>query len=386
MSCADGECGESIAAVIGRAYLCVTHIVVKVTEPGFPAPDQRLVEVERVQASSPDSVQLNFAKADLAATPPFTSTRWTKTTVVVPQPYGYVDASTMPYANVVEDVDVPVEEELVPAGELVVHWDTIVRTTDREVGSIAQLILEPSDNRVTHFVLAQSHLLGAQEAITLPLAAVDRLEGGALHLKLDERALASLPRIPYLTTDQKAAGKRVELVAKIYDDTAGAAAGLKQVKDLHRANTLKLINAAVLIKEADGKTSFKDDRDLDPGRSRLAGAIAGGLVGLVAGPVGAIVGAAVGLGAGQAAASAIDKGLPDNFLKALQEKVESWDLRSRRSGGEPVDRRAGRCPGRPKGSSPAAATDRRNGCDFPRLWGFDSGERRLNLGGIVRPP
>jgi uncharacterized membrane protein len=46
-------------------------------------------------------------------------------------------------------------------------------------------------------------------------------------------------------------------------------------------------------------------------------------VGLLGGPVGALIGAAAGAVAGGVAAGQIDLGFPDEYLKALQERLET---------------------------------------------------------------
>jgi uncharacterized membrane protein len=90
------------------------------------------------------------------------------------------------------------------------------------------------------------------------------------------------------------------------------------VEDLHRRKVLRILDAAILVKEEDGTASVKDAKDLEPGKGRLLGAITGGLVGLLGGPVGAVVGALAGLGIGSLAAKWEDLGFSDHFLSGLQ--------------------------------------------------------------------
>ena len=91
---------------------------------------------------------------------------------------------------------------------------------------------------------------------------------------------------------------------------------------MHRRKTLKIINAAVLVKEEDGTTSVSDTRDIEPRRGRWLGAITGGLIGLVGGPAGVIIGALAGAGAGHVAADKIDFGFSDKFLAELEEHLQ----------------------------------------------------------------
>jgi uncharacterized membrane protein len=91
---------------------------------------------------------------------------------------------------------------------------------------------------------------------------------------------------------------------------------------LNREGVIEILDAAVLVKDRDGKTSVKETEDVDAVHGALFGAIVGGLIGLLAGPGGAIMGAASGAATGGLAAFTIDMGLPDNFLSVLQQRLK----------------------------------------------------------------
>jgi uncharacterized membrane protein len=103
-----------------------------------------------------------------------------------------------------------------------------------------------------------------------------------------------------------------------------ASIALEFLKDVQRKQRdgLKIVNAAVLVKDADGEVSLKETGDLGAGQGRLFGAITGGLIGLLAGPAGVVIGALAGAGAGGFAAKRIDMGLSDEFLKGFQERLQ----------------------------------------------------------------
>lgn len=94
------------------------------------------------------------------------------------------------------------------------------------------------------------------------------------------------------------------------------------MQDLHRRKTLRILGAAVLVKQQDGTLTVEDTKEIKPRTGRILGAITGGFVGLVAGPVGAVVGAVAGLGVGGFAAKQIDRGFSDKFLNGLQEHLQ----------------------------------------------------------------
>ena len=111
-------------------------------------------------------------------------------------------------------------------------------------------------------------------------------------------------------------------MAKVYDSLKGASKALEFVEQLHDRKTIKIQNAAVLVKDQDGTTSVKDTRDIEPKKGRLLGAVTGGLIGLLGGPAGLIVGALAGAGAGGLAARKIDFGFSDKFLANLQQYLQ----------------------------------------------------------------
>jgi uncharacterized membrane protein len=190
--------------------------------------------------------------------------------------------------------------------------DAKVEASDGPVGTVGGVVKDEAET-VTHFVLQE----GRKRAVTLPLSTVDRIEGGTVYLKLDKDAIAKLPAIPPTKAD-------VELVARVFnapgkDNEQKAREALEFVEDLRRRRIIKILNAALLVKDEEGQVSIKDTRDIDPKKGRIMGAVTGGLIGLLAGPGGAVVGALAGLGAGGAAGKMIDQGFSDKFLENLQQ-------------------------------------------------------------------
>jgi uncharacterized membrane protein len=225
----------------------------------------------------------------------------------------YVTPAAPPYEEV----------QRTPPGELAIYRGTWVEATDGHVGTVGELVMDPSTGHITHMVLREGHLWGKRE-ITLPLSAIDRIEADAVYLKLDKQAIERLPATPLTRHYQKAEseGKEIELVARVFESPGQASEALELVEGLHQQKRFRILNAAVLVKEEDGTTSIKDTKDLEPRKGRILGAIAGGLVGLLAGPVGVVVGALAGVGAGSLAARWVDLGFSDKFLTELQEHLQ----------------------------------------------------------------
>jgi uncharacterized membrane protein len=85
---------------------------------------------------------------------------------------------------------------------------------------------------------------------------------------------------------------------------------------------LKLRDAAVVVKDGDGKVRVQETIDPSPGRAAASGAMWAGLIGLIiGGPVGWFAGLAVGAGAGAATAKVVDLGIPDEWISWFRDAV-----------------------------------------------------------------
>jgi len=92
---------------------------------------------------------------------------------------------------------------------------------------------------------------------------------------------------------------------------------------LSAKGSLKLRDAVIVTKGADGHSAVRETIDPQPGRSALSGAVWTGLLGLMfGGPVGWLVGGAVGAGVGAASAKLIDLGVPDEWVEWFRASVQ----------------------------------------------------------------
>jgi uncharacterized membrane protein len=189
-----------------------------------------------------------------------------------------------------------------------------VKTSDgKKVGVVAELAADG------YFVIQH----GNDWELTLPGSAVDRVEGDAVFLALDEEALDKLPTIPLVKESAEGEPQeRVELMARVFDSPEKAAQALEFAEGLRDRRVIKILNAAVLTKDEDGKLSIDDVKEFDAKKGRIWGAITGGLVGLLAGPAGVVIGALAGLGLGGLAGSKIDAGFDNDFLENLDQYLQ----------------------------------------------------------------
>lgn len=86
---------------------------------------------------------------------------------------------------------------------------------------------------------------------------------------------------------------------------------------------LKVRDAVIVSKDAEGRTNVRETMDPQPGQTALSSAMWTGLLGLVlGGPVGWLVGGAVGAGVGAVTAKVVDLGVPDEWVTWFRESVQ----------------------------------------------------------------
>jgi uncharacterized membrane protein len=95
---------------------------------------------------------------------------------------------------------------------------------------------------------------------------------------------------------------------------------LKKLRAMDHDGTLELVDAAAVVKSADGKVSFTETADPSGKTWAKRGAVAGGLVGLIF-PPSILVAAAVGGAGGGIWGKLRDKGFDDADLKRVGESL-----------------------------------------------------------------
>jgi uncharacterized membrane protein len=107
----------------------------------------------------------------------------------------------------------------------------------------------------------------------------------------------------------------VEIFIAAYGNETQAKQALKDFRDMDREGSINLIDAAVVVHDAEGKVSFEETADPSGKKWAKRGAIAGGVVGLIF-PPSIIAGAVVGGAGGGVWGKVRDKGFKDDDLKA----------------------------------------------------------------------
>ncbi len=186
--CVDGLCGRSTSVVVRPRTEEVTHLVVK--EKG-PPHREILIPLSAVTATTPDSINVRYARHEMADLQPFIETDYVQVNIPRPadgiyymMPYVYPQVETL-----------AVEHKAIPADELAVRRGAWVEATDGLVGRVDEFLVDPETDHITHLVLREGHLWG-QKDVTIPISEIGRIEENKVHLKIDKRRIAVLPTIP----------------------------------------------------------------------------------------------------------------------------------------------------------------------------------------------
>jgi uncharacterized protein YrrD len=190
VQCADGPCGRSTYVIINPTTQQVTHVVIE--ERGF-LHTERLVPLELVIESTPDLIRLHCTKDELATLETFIETEYVQGDLA---DFDYAADEYLMWPYVIpESMMVPLDHERVPPGELAVRRGARVEATDGRVGRVDEFLVDPTSEHITHLVLREGHLWG-QRDVTIPVSQIERIEEGAVYLKLDRKRIGALPTIP----------------------------------------------------------------------------------------------------------------------------------------------------------------------------------------------
>ena len=101
-----------------------------------------------------------------------------------------------------------------------------------------------------------------------------------------------------------------ELLVLLFDDVGKADKALEELKGLANFKALKIADAAVLVRDGEGKATLKETNDFSGKKGAAVGAVGGAVVALLMGPVGWVAGAAAGAGIGGIGAHVGDRRRP----------------------------------------------------------------------------
>jgi sporulation protein YlmC with PRC-barrel domain len=187
--CSDGVCGELTRVVVDPVARVLTHLVV---DPRHRRGTGRLVPVELVESAAAE-IGLECTMAEFKALEvaeetqflPGATGEWS---------YGQGEMFSSPYFGLGRGIRVATTYDRVPVGEVEVRRGEQVHATDGEIGHVRGLVIDPSDNHVTHVLLDEGHLWG-QKRVAIPISAVKEVADDGVWMTLTKDQVRDLPAV-----------------------------------------------------------------------------------------------------------------------------------------------------------------------------------------------
>ena len=308
--CVDGQYGKTTAVVVDPDTERVSFVAVSDPERMYT---EYLVPVSKISGVENTKIKVNCTKADVEKMDKFSEAEF----LDIPY-YGYdsLEGMTDPIANIYR-------KEKVLKDSVVISKGMAIEATDGFVGNIDELVIDRESGAITHLVMRTGHIWGSTE-ISIPVSQIKEIDSLAVYLDRDKNSIETLPAVQIRRHYSKKEINQLEIQILIWafaTENQGKLA-LDHLKSYTKDNSIEIRNAAILEKDAEGKTNAREIADLGPRRGGITGVIAGGLIGLFAGPGGAILGAAAGAATGRSAAKQIDRGFSNDYLAMLEEKMQ----------------------------------------------------------------
>jgi hypothetical protein len=205
--CADGECGKLSSVVVSPGDDVVTHLVVEQARRQAPGPG-RLVPLGLVDRESPDGAggqirlgctmsefgTLNPAEATYAYPDTENQIRPGPSMASGPDyaPPGVMGAPGLPsQPGDKQEFTVNIIPDQLP-GEAEVSHGQHAHATDRDIGHVQGIAVDPDTGRVTSVLVRTGHLL-SHKAVMVPRSAVAQVDADGFHLNITAQQVHDLP-------------------------------------------------------------------------------------------------------------------------------------------------------------------------------------------------
>lgn len=190
VQCTDGLCGCSTTVIVNPITRRVTHVVV--ADRAWPH-IERAVPLDLVEGSLPDLIRLRCTTDELLAREPFIETEYVEGDTAFLE-YEADEYMMSPFV-LPESMEIPVDHERIPPGELAVHRGARVEATDGHSGRVDEFLVDPDTEHITHLVLREGHVWGKKD-VTIPVSQIDRINADTVYLKLSKGEVEDIPSIP----------------------------------------------------------------------------------------------------------------------------------------------------------------------------------------------
>ena len=199
VACSDGVCGELRRLVVDPAVREVTHLAV---EPRHRRYMGRLVPIDLVEVTG-EEIRLRctmsefeaLEEADEISFTPGAGGKWAFGPSLGAGLGGGLGGMGMVGMGMENMGPGPqaVASDRVPTGEVEVQRGDHVHATDGDIGRVQGLVVDSSDHRVRHVLLAEGHLWG-QKRVAIPISAVQAVDDG-VRLNLTKDQVRDLPAV-----------------------------------------------------------------------------------------------------------------------------------------------------------------------------------------------
>jgi len=115
--------------------------------------------------------------------------------------------------------------------------------------------------------------------------------------------------------------KNYEVMFAVYSTEDGAAGAVESLREMDKDKTIDIVDAATLVKDADGNTTVKQESLPSVKKGTGIGALIGGAIGLIF-PPSIIASAAIGAGIGAGSAKLAKMALEDDDLKDAADSLQ----------------------------------------------------------------
>jgi sporulation protein YlmC with PRC-barrel domain len=185
--CEDDLGGKAVQVIVNPITKKTTHVVVEERKPPHI---ERLVPIQFIAGTDHDQIYLNCTRQELGQLTPLIEAEflWAK----IP---GFKKSDPYLLHPYVTPRQRMTKGESVPPEKLRIRRGARVQASDGKVGWVDEFVVIPNSGAVTHLLLREGHLWGCKE-VSIPVSAIERIEGRMVHLKLNRRDVQALPSVP----------------------------------------------------------------------------------------------------------------------------------------------------------------------------------------------
>lgn len=190
--CRDGLAGTSTDVVVKSDNNQVMHVVVRDKQ----SPHQEyLVDFALIRDTGAETIILDCTQDELRQFEPFRKTDYVQLEHEYLQELAMIQTTGIGWSRPLSETMRgyhPVKRARIPAGEVAIHQGHRVKATDGYIGEVAELLVNPGTQMVTHLVLREANWF-RERFVTIPIEDIDWSDDRTVYLKINRREVATLP-------------------------------------------------------------------------------------------------------------------------------------------------------------------------------------------------